>query len=854
MRAPSLSPQHTQPKGHTPIGRLTTWALASAALMAVYVQGGHAWLLAPLLLLPALWVLNACRSWRQALGWGWLLTVLHTAAGYHWFGQAIDHYTQGPAGLGLGVLLLLAPVFQPQWLVFVLARHATRQRLGAAWGAWAGMAAWVGTEWAFPKLLGDSLGHGLYPAPLLPQAAAWVGVAGLTALLLLTNEALAQALSDTGRAWRGGWRPNASRHATRGPSLPAWACAALLPALALTLALGSQPAPLPANSPQLRIGMVQANLTDYEARRRSEGSYAVVREILDLHFAMSHDAVERQQADAVLWSETVYPTTFNQAKSEAGAELDREILGIVKAAGVPFVFGTYDRDERGEYNAAAFVEPGPGLLSFYRKTRLFPLTEWVPAWLDGPRLQRWLPWAGRWQPGDGARVFPLRLRDGREVPVLPLICRDDVDPALALAGARLGARAIVTLSNDAWFTTAPLGARLHGAVAAFRSIETGLPQFRVTTNGVSAVIDARGQVLAASRMGERTLVIGSLPVPEPRPTLLVRWGNWVGPAVLLSLLPMLALALAPIWRHRWHPEGARSPAGWSPNLTVAALPRSALLAVLMLRTTARISLLGLGAAWLWHDSFGTQFLWQLRLFGALVLAPEGAAWFILRAFRGRVSVQGELARLHLPDAVGDRDSRLLSPAQAWVWPDWWPLAGIRVADAQGRRHWLAMPSPRLWLHAWSAGAPPALLSAPQPAADWHQRWQAFRCAREWQQAGAPNRLRRAWLAQHALLPLLMAVPAFLLHQHIAYGSWWGEAQTHGLGAYAIGLFLWWAGWVVAVSLLAAGLRVAVEGAALLLSLWRPADALRSRAGLELLRSVLLYLGLPLWLALRLLGA
>ena len=100
----------------------------------------------------------------------------------------------------------------------------------------------------------------------------------------------------------------------------------------------------------------------------------------------------------------------------------------------------------------------------------------------------------------------------------------------------------------------------------------------------------------------------------------------------------------------------------------------------------------------------------------------------------------------------------------------------------------------------------------------------------------------------------MAVPAFLLHQHIAYGSWWGEAQTHGLGAYAIGLFLWWAGWVVAVSLLAAGLRVAVEGAALLLSLWRPADALRSRAGLELLRSVLLYLGLPLWLALRLLGA
>jgi len=35
----------------------------------------------------------------------------------------------------------------------------------------------------------------------------------------------------------------------------------------------------------------------------------------------------------------------------------------------------------------------------------------------------------------------------------------------------------------------PQGAALHQAVAAFRSIETGLPQFRVTTNGLSAVIE-----------------------------------------------------------------------------------------------------------------------------------------------------------------------------------------------------------------------------------------------------------------------------------------------------------------------------------------------------------------------------
>jgi apolipoprotein N-acyltransferase len=86
----------------------------------------------------------------------------------------------------------------------------------------------------------------------------------------------------------------------------------------------------------------------------------VVRELLDTHFAMSYDAVERQGADAVLWSETVYPTTFGQPKSEAGADFDREIRTIVDAARVPFVFGTYERDAGGEYNAAAVSSPAAG--------------------------------------------------------------------------------------------------------------------------------------------------------------------------------------------------------------------------------------------------------------------------------------------------------------------------------------------------------------------------------------------------------------------------------------------------------------------------------------------------------------
>ena len=404
------------------------------------------------------------------------MAVAYTAAVFGWFGVAIGRYTGVDTAGGLALLLLAAPLFQPQFFAYALVRQRMRRRHGTLLCALAAAAAWVAVERLVPRLLDETYGHGLYPSRLLRQAADLGGAAGLTVVLLLVNEGIAAA-------WR---RRNDGRRAVAGPL-----ALAALPLLLLTayglVALADLPA---APGKPLRVALVQSNIVDYERLRREHGAAAVVREVLDTHAAMSRDAVERQHADAVLWSETVYPTTFDHPKSQAGSDLDRELLAIVDAAGVPFVFGTYDRDAAGEYNAAAFVAPGSGLIGHYRKTRLFPLTESVPAWLDGPTLRRWLPWAGTWSPGSGARVFPLRLADGREIPVLPLICLDDMDTGLAVDGARLGAQAILTLSNDAWFDAS--GAGLHLAAAAFRSIETRLPQFRVTTSGRSAVIDATG--------------------------------------------------------------------------------------------------------------------------------------------------------------------------------------------------------------------------------------------------------------------------------------------------------------------------------------------------------------------------
>jgi apolipoprotein N-acyltransferase len=105
-----------------------------------------------------------------------------------------------------------------------------------------------------------------------------------------------------------------------------------------------------------------------------------------------------------------------------------------------------------------------------------------------------------------------------------------------------------------------------------------------------------------------------------------------------------------------------------------------------------------------------------------------------------------------------------------------------------------------------------------------------------------------------VFPLLLAIPAFRLHQHIAYGSSFGEYYTFGLAAYLSAFALWWAAWAIGVALCAAVLRVLIEAATVAVLLLRPPRTIVAKYWLERVGLAVLYLGLPAWLLLRLLAA
>jgi apolipoprotein N-acyltransferase len=480
-------------------------------------------------LVPWLVALDRAARLGPALGSAVALALGFTASGFAWFPPAVAGYAQGSGLVAWGATLLLAPlVIQPQLVVYAAARHLLGRapRLVAALAA---ACAYVGAEWALPKLFSDSLGYGLYPSETLRQAADLGGVRGLTLLLILANEALA-ALAAARRNWA-----------------PAALAAAVLAAAAL---YGGRRLDAVRGAPAatLTAGVVQANITRYDKLAAEQGTYETVAAILDAHFALSERLLSERSLDLLLWPETMYPTTYGAPRSEAAADFDRAIAGFVAARGVPLVLGAFEREGDAEYNAAFFLSPtdrGVEHVS-YRKSLLFPMTEAVPGWLDGPLVRRALPWTGRWRPGPGAQALPLRL-GGRLRRVGPLICYEVTDVAYVARAVRAGADLLVTLSNDAWFTDAR-APRLHLVMAALRSVETRRAQLRATNSGISALILPDGNLVEATPFAARAAFAARVPLVSLPPTPVVRWGDVTGPgaAAGAGLLGLLA------WRtRRW---------------------------------------------------------------------------------------------------------------------------------------------------------------------------------------------------------------------------------------------------------------------------------------------------------------
>ncbi|WP_439562332.1 apolipoprotein N-acyltransferase [Roseinatronobacter sp.] len=219
----------------------------------------------------------------------------------------------------------------------------------------------------------------------------------------------------------------------------------------------------------------------------------------------------------VVWPETAVPFFLEyagdglmmmaQAAHEHGPETQ-------------LAFGVQRYDGARYFNSLAVLDITAQVTQVYDKHHLVPFGEYVPLseFLLGTGLAGF---AAQVLSGYSAGHGPALLDMGPLGQALPLICYESIFPRHLRGTERPDW--VLQVTNDAWFgeLTGPFQ---HLAQARLRAVEQGLPVLRAANTGVSAVIDARGGLVAELGLGETGFIDALLPGALPA-TLYARYGD-----------------------------------------------------------------------------------------------------------------------------------------------------------------------------------------------------------------------------------------------------------------------------------------------------------------------------------------
>lgn len=271
-------------------------------------------------------------------------------------------------------------------------------------------------------------------------------------------------------------------------------------------------------------------------------------EIFSLHLDLSEHN-EKQLKDfhnniaLLVWPEAAMPFRPLEHPEALGALKD-----LLKGSDTILLSGGLRVDFSGRENSVADFQKIPrlfnsiiafskegGVLDIYDKIHLVPFGEYLPfqKFLETIGLQQLTKIRGGFSSGPNPRPL-FRLKD--LPPFAGLICYEAIFPGQIVQGLERP-DFLVNVTNDGWFgeTTGPYQ---HLHQTRVRAVEEGLPILRAANNGISAVIDAVGQIRSSLGLNKRGVIDASLPFKNNLPPY-ARWGDG---AYFLNALLFLALA------------------------------------------------------------------------------------------------------------------------------------------------------------------------------------------------------------------------------------------------------------------------------------------------------------------------
>ena len=352
----------------------------------------------------------------------------------------------------------------------------------------------TGFAWGMPA-------YGLVDSAL-GQGASLVGSHGLNVLFLLIAWAMAKLILV-----EGGWRRFYAVLAVIGVVAVLW------------------PAPearVPqSNAPMIRV--VQPNATQRD-KWNPDVMPAIFERGLDL---------TRHPSDVpialTIWPETSLPEILNYG--------DSYLAEVTAAAGLsPVVIGANRFEGSLLFNSAVLLGSDGEAKAIYDKNHLVPFGEYLPFGEFFARFGYYGMAASQgngFSSGEAGELMDL----GPVGRAFPLICYEVVFPQDVRA-SRSRPDMLMQITNDAWFGNFS-GPYQHLVQAQMRSIETGLPMVRAANTGVSAMIDARGRIVAQLPLNEA----GYMDVQRQDPLAETLYA-WVGDAPILAFLIAVLLGYA----------------------------------------------------------------------------------------------------------------------------------------------------------------------------------------------------------------------------------------------------------------------------------------------------------------------
>lgn len=523
--APGVPTRRPVPRAVLAIMRLTGWRRLGLAWLAGALG---ALAMPPFGILPALavslavavWLQDGAASERTALrrfgpcflvGWAWGFGYL--TAGLWWLGQAFlveaDEFLWalplGVIGLPFGLGLFYGAGFGTAGLLWVRgpARIAALA-VGIGAAEWLRGHLFTGFPW---NTLGMALAQNLW----LMQAAAVIGLYGLTLLAALV--CAAPATLATG----------ASRLGRFGP-----VAAALLVLVGMALYGAGRLGTADPAVPGVRLRLVQPNLPQ-DAKFRPENR----ADIVDRYIELSQRPVRAGEPEPthIVWPESAFPFLIQRdpdalAKVAAGLGPGQHLITGAARAEEPLP------GERLRYfNAVMVIGPDGRISDTYDKVHLVPFGEYLPAPLDAALralgLRQFVAIPGGFSAGALAAQRILAVPG--LPPVAATICYEAIFPHAILPAGHAAPSSeppglILNVTNDAWFGDTP-GPRQHLAQARLRAVEEGLPLVRDANTGISAIIDPHGRIVAQTPLDEETWLDADLPARLEGGTLYSRFGD-----------------------------------------------------------------------------------------------------------------------------------------------------------------------------------------------------------------------------------------------------------------------------------------------------------------------------------------